>query len=154
MSAPGKELCSVTVFLIGLTTWAKRFAVTLAACLLRLVTLRNPFRPLLNWINESKTRGMHGWYDLVDWVGGWPFEVAKPEEIFRYLRDRGFILQELTTSAGHGCNEFHSCVLRSRRAMNETHSWHCTRWNPDAQVLMRRISFLPPVCARNGSRCA
>ena len=49
---------------------------------------------------------MHGWYDLVDWVGGRPFEDARPEEVFCYLRDRGFVLQELTTSAGHGCNEF------------------------------------------------
>ena len=49
---------------------------------------------------------MHGWYDLVDWVGGRPFEDARPEEVFCYLRDRGFVLQELTTSAGHVCNEF------------------------------------------------
>ena len=61
---------------------------------------------LANWINESRTRGMHGWYDLVDWIGGWPFEVARPEEIFRFARDRGFELRELTTSGGHGCNEF------------------------------------------------
>ena len=32
---------------------------------------------------------MHAWYDLVDWIGGWPFEVARPEEVFRFLRDRG-----------------------------------------------------------------
>lgn len=91
---------------IGSYWFAKRLIVTLLACGLRLITLRNPFVPLLNWIHEGRSRGMHAWYDLVDWVGGWPFEVARPEAIFRFLRDHGFALTELTTSFGHGCNEF------------------------------------------------
>ncbi len=94
------------VLAIGFSLFAKRLAVTILACLLRLFTLRNPFVPLMNWAGESKTRGMHGWYDLVDWVGGWPFEVARPEDVFRFVRDRGFILKEMSTSVGHGCNEF------------------------------------------------
>ncbi len=52
-------------------------------------------------------RGMSIWHDMVDWVGGYPFEVAKPEQIFRFYRDKGFQLEELTTCGGrHGCNEF------------------------------------------------
>lgn len=96
----------VYVLAIGSAEFCKRFAVTLAASFLRLITLRNPFVPMLNWARESQSRGMHGWYDLVDWVGGWPFEVARPEEVFRFVRDRGFLLQDLSTSPGHGCNEF------------------------------------------------
>jgi len=91
---------------VGIACFVMRFCVTVAASLLRFVTLRNPFVPFANWFQEAKGRGMHGWFDLVDWVGGWPFEVAKPEEIFRAMRDKGFILSELTTSQGHGCNEF------------------------------------------------
>lgn len=54
-----------------------------------------------------RPRGMDRKHDLVDWVGGYPFEVAKPEEVFRYLRDKGFVLRELTTCrAGLGCNEY------------------------------------------------
>jgi 2-polyprenyl-6-hydroxyphenyl methylase/3-demethylubiquinone-9 3-methyltransferase len=87
----------------------KRLIITLLASALRLITLRNPLTPLANWRRERQGRGMHVWHDLVDWVGGWPFEVARPEEVFRFLRDRGFALQEMTTSGGHGCNEF---VLR------------------------------------------
>jgi len=94
------------IFAIGFVAFLKRLTVTVVACLLRLITLRNPFTPLANWISETQARGMHGWYDLVDWVGGWPFEVAAPEDVFRHLRDRGFILREMTTCAGHGCNEF------------------------------------------------
>jgi 2-polyprenyl-6-hydroxyphenyl methylase/3-demethylubiquinone-9 3-methyltransferase len=44
---------------------------------------------------------------MVDWVGGYPFEVAKPEEVFAFLRDRGFNLEYLrTVGGGLGCNEF------------------------------------------------
>lgn len=91
---------------IGSVLFLWRLVVTLLASGLRLITLRNPLVPILNWSREYQARGMHGWYDLVDWVGGWPFEVARPEEIFRYFRDHGFRLVELVTCSGHGCNEF------------------------------------------------
>jgi hypothetical protein len=49
---------------------------------------------------------MSPWRDVVDWIGGWPFEVASPDAIFRFYRDRGFVLGNLTTRQGYGCNEF------------------------------------------------
>ena len=52
-------------------------------------------------------RGMSMWYDMIDWLGGYPFEVAKPEDVFSFFRDRGFVLDELKTCGGRmGCNEF------------------------------------------------
>jgi 2-polyprenyl-6-hydroxyphenyl methylase/3-demethylubiquinone-9 3-methyltransferase len=54
----------------------------------------------------SSARGMSVWRDVVDWVGGYPFEVAKPEEIFDFYRARGFHLQKLKTCNDLGCNEF------------------------------------------------
>jgi 2-polyprenyl-6-hydroxyphenyl methylase/3-demethylubiquinone-9 3-methyltransferase len=52
-------------------------------------------------------RGMSAWYDLIDWLGGYPFEVAKPEHIFNFFSNRGYQLQELKTVGGRlGCNEF------------------------------------------------
>lgn len=54
-----------------------------------------------------KKRGMTVWYDLVDWVGGYPFEVARPDVIFAFLKQRGFDLDYMTSCAGrHGCNEY------------------------------------------------
>ncbi len=70
-----------------------------------LVTGR-PFYTWKHYATES-TRGMSPWRDVVDWVGGYPFEVASPEEVFYFFRQRGFQLAELrTVSGGLGCNEF------------------------------------------------
>jgi len=66
-------------------------------------------RPFATWRNYSRLseRGMSAWSDVVDWVGGLPFEVAKPEEIFHIYRDAGFTLAELRTCAGRAaCNEY------------------------------------------------
>jgi SAM-dependent methyltransferase len=56
---------------------------------------------------SNRGRGMNLWRDVVDWVGGYPFEVAKPEEIFDIYSAKGFGLEKLNTCAGGlGCNEF------------------------------------------------
>jgi len=55
----------------------------------------------------SLPRGMSLWYDMIDWLGGYPFEVAKPEEVHGFYQKRGFKLINLKTCGGrHGCNEF------------------------------------------------
>ena len=52
-------------------------------------------------------RGMSLWYDMIDWLGGYPFEVATPEAVFDFFRKRGFSLVRLKTCGNrHGCNEF------------------------------------------------
>ena len=61
------------------------------------------------WFNYrgEGSRGMSRYYDMIDWVGGYPFEVAKPEEIFDFYRKRGFALEKLKTCGGGlGCNHF------------------------------------------------
>jgi SAM-dependent methyltransferase len=67
--------------------------------------LQNPLR---FWGREARSqmRGMSAWNDLVDWVGGYPFEVARPDEVFEFCTQRGFRLIRLTTDYGHGCNQF------------------------------------------------
>lgn len=52
-------------------------------------------------------RGMNRWRDMVDWVGGLPYEVATPEAVFEFCRERGFALHNLRCGGvGLGCNEF------------------------------------------------
>jgi 2-polyprenyl-3-methyl-5-hydroxy-6-metoxy-1,4-benzoquinol methylase len=65
----------------------------------------NPFK---RWINYAKNnRGMSAYHDLIDWVGGYPFEVAKPEKIFNFFKKHHFELCYLSTCAGgFGCNQF------------------------------------------------
>lgn len=54
-----------------------------------------------------RARGMSVKHDLIDWVGGYPFEVAKPEQVFAFLHARGFELRHLKTCGGDlGCNEY------------------------------------------------
>jgi 2-polyprenyl-6-hydroxyphenyl methylase/3-demethylubiquinone-9 3-methyltransferase len=73
---------------------------------IRLMGCKNPF-PFKDWAMRKKDRGMSVWHDLVDWVGGYPFEVAKPEEIFDFCLRKGFQLVKLKTCGGGiGCNEF------------------------------------------------
>lgn len=64
-------------------------------------------KPFASWRNYDQRRGMSPWIDMVDWVGGWPFEVAKPELIFDFYHRKGFTLEKLKTCGGKsGCNEF------------------------------------------------
>jgi SAM-dependent methyltransferase len=60
-----------------------------------------------SWTGSSTERGMSRWRDIVDWVGGYPYEAAAPEEIFDFYKDRGFELAKLKCGGvGLGCNEF------------------------------------------------
>jgi 2-polyprenyl-6-hydroxyphenyl methylase/3-demethylubiquinone-9 3-methyltransferase len=45
--------------------------------------------------------------DLLDWLGGYPFEVARPDAIFDFFRANGFQMVKLkTVGLGLGNNEF------------------------------------------------
>jgi len=66
----------------------------------------HPGRYFRTWTNY-RSRGMNYWNDLIDWIGGYPFEVARPEEVFEFLTQRGFRLKKLKTiGGGSGCNEY------------------------------------------------
>lgn len=59
------------------------------------------------WRDYHRERGMSPWRDVVDWVGGWPFEVATPDAIIAFFVKRGLTLaRSKTVGRGHGCNEF------------------------------------------------
>ncbi len=54
----------------------------------------------------KKQRGMSIVHDWFDWLGGYPFEVAKVEEIFHFFHERGFALVNIATTNGLGNNQF------------------------------------------------
>lgn len=70
------------------------------------VATGHPRRYVESWTRYKAARGMSRWRDHVDWVGGWPFEVARPDEIFDFFRQRGLTLRRLHTPLGWGTNEY------------------------------------------------
>ena len=63
--------------------------------------------PLRRYKEYKKTRGMSVLTDWLDWLGGYPFEVAKPEQIFEFFRKMGYRLERLKTCGGGlGNNEY------------------------------------------------
>lgn len=64
-------------------------------------------KPFHTWRTYIKQRGMSPKHDVIDWVGGYPFEVAKPEEIFDFFHDKGYSLEKIyTAGGGHACNQY------------------------------------------------
>lgn len=83
--------------------------------MLSAVVRLNPVGYVRGWTRypDTSLRGMSKWHDLIDWIGGYPFEVAKPEEVFDFLHRKGWQLEQLRTCAGKvGPNEF---VFRAPR---------------------------------------
>ena len=53
-------------------------------------------------------RGMSPWRDLVDWVGGLPFEVATPQAVIDFCQKPEGLepVRQHARSGDYGCNEF------------------------------------------------
>ncbi len=67
----------------------------------------DPVSYIRSWTHYKSSRGMNRWYDIVDWVGGYPYEVASVDEIFEFYKARGFALTKVKSGGvGLGCNEF------------------------------------------------
>lgn len=58
------------------------------------------------WTGYRSKRGMSRIHDHVDWIGGYPFEVATPERIITFVESHGLMLQRTIRNQGHGNNEF------------------------------------------------
>ena len=71
-----------------------------------LLTLK-PGSYFKSWTEYDERRGMNRWRDIVDWVGGYPYEVSTPDEIFDFFTARGYTLTKLNCGrVGLGCNQF------------------------------------------------
>jgi len=75
---------------------------------LRAMLRLRPLDYVRSWTAYGQNnRGMNHWHDIVDWVGGYPYEVATADEIFEFYRAYGFTLMKLHCGhVGLGCNEF------------------------------------------------
>jgi SAM-dependent methyltransferase len=63
-----------------------------------LATRKNPFRP---------RRGMDMKHNVIDWLGGYPYEYGSIAEICNMLEKEGFIVEKtIPANVPTGCNEF------------------------------------------------
>jgi ubiquinone/menaquinone biosynthesis C-methylase UbiE len=64
-----------------------------------IVTRKNPF--------AKKKRGMSFYHDIVDWVGGYPYEYAGKDDIINYMEKKEFkCVKFVKPVVPTGCNEF------------------------------------------------
>jgi 2-polyprenyl-3-methyl-5-hydroxy-6-metoxy-1,4-benzoquinol methylase len=87
------------------------FAVAVSApeelkSMARALAARRPGDYIRSWTRYDESRGMSHWHDIVDWVGGYPYEYAKPDAIFAFFKARGFVLDNLRIGGGLGCSEY------------------------------------------------
>jgi 2-polyprenyl-6-hydroxyphenyl methylase/3-demethylubiquinone-9 3-methyltransferase len=89
-------------------TMAPQETKTLARAILR----GRPSDYVRTWTHYGEDhRGMSKWRDIVDWVGGYPYEAATVDLVFAFFKERGYLLEQLRGGKGLGCNEF---VFRKR----------------------------------------
>ncbi|MEE8045476.1 MAG: class I SAM-dependent methyltransferase [Dehalococcoidia bacterium] len=88
-----------------------------------LITLRS-FR-------RARSRGMSGWHDAVDWVGGYPFEVASREKVIEFFESRGCTTEKvLSVGSRQGCNQFVFRAAASPRANTQAQIQSQTQAKP------------------------
>jgi 2-polyprenyl-6-hydroxyphenyl methylase/3-demethylubiquinone-9 3-methyltransferase len=76
----------------------------LVTVLYRALRGKNPLEFLADY---KKKRGMDYWRDLEDWLGGYPFEFATPDEVTSFVCGLGFELVDSWTGTSIGTiNEF------------------------------------------------
>ncbi len=74
------------------------FFIVIAAAKL-IVTRKNPFK--------KQKRGMSFYYDVIDWLGGYPYEYAGKDEVIHYVEKLGFTcIKSVKPAVPTGCNEF------------------------------------------------
>lgn len=67
-----------------------------------LVALKNPFKR----IRSFKRRGMNWHHNVIDWLGGYPYEFAAPDEIVNYLSPKRLYCEKMKNAYGLACVEY------------------------------------------------
>ena len=58
-----------------------------------------------NW-NVLTSRGMNVFNDIVDWLGGYPYEVTTTEIMTKFMKEKGFILLKKQDDKNRACHEW------------------------------------------------
>jgi 2-polyprenyl-6-hydroxyphenyl methylase/3-demethylubiquinone-9 3-methyltransferase len=94
-------------------TIVKRLYNSNAVARAAMIALHAPYLVGLRWLvrmlrqRGRLPRGMTYWYDTLDWLGGFPFEVASPQAIEDFYSQHGLaMVRRRLCGRRHGCNEF------------------------------------------------
>lgn len=77
----------------------------IALNILKYTMMLRPMAAIRPLVNEKPRRGMSQKHDIIDWMGGFPFEYARYDLLVDYLKVRGFSLQKGNPNHGIGCHE-------------------------------------------------
>jgi 2-polyprenyl-3-methyl-5-hydroxy-6-metoxy-1,4-benzoquinol methylase len=67
--------------------------------------LFHPMRAIRPLLAYRARRGMSVNHDILDWIGGMPYEFCSFSALVNYFDARGFQLQKSSVATGHGCHE-------------------------------------------------
>jgi len=83
----------------GPMRWLLNHAFAAGICAAVWVTTRtNPLH---------KERGMDFWYDVIDWLGGYPYEYAHTTDVVRFVQSLGLETERIVKArVPTGCNEY------------------------------------------------
>jgi len=79
--------------------WVMVYSRILKVMISRARHFKNPF----TW-NEKSARGMNRYHDLIDWLGGLPYEVATEDEVLQVAAESGLVLERIRVAKEGGCS--------------------------------------------------
>ena len=88
-----------------------------------MVVIHIPYLIVLRYLFRKITfrpieRGMNLWYDMHDWLGGYPFEVSSTDKILDFYEKLGYTIHNIVPCGEKlGCNEF--VFARSKKGQLE-----------------------------------
>lgn len=74
------------------------YLVALMLIILYLLSFKNPVKKIKE--HTKLYRGMNWLIDIKDWLGGYPYEYASPDEVFNFCKKNGLILVNLKMNPG------------------------------------------------------
>jgi 2-polyprenyl-6-hydroxyphenyl methylase/3-demethylubiquinone-9 3-methyltransferase len=57
------------------------------------------------WTEYKKSRGMSRWHDMIDWIGGYPYEFAHLQSLLDFYESENFRLCKIAPNTGYGCHQ-------------------------------------------------
>ncbi|HBD95957.1 MAG: Methyltransferase family protein [Candidatus Collierbacteria bacterium GW2011_GWE1_46_18] len=66
-----------------------------------IITLRNPFL----YIKKYNERGMNFYTDVKDWLGGYPYEYATPDELINFFSQHRLYVKKIISTDNLGCHQ-------------------------------------------------